>query len=331
MSFRYPLILLLIPIVFILLHVAKRSIANIKRLYFPIAHRNFKPSSFTSWASIVPFALRYLAIVCFILAMARPVTSSSETRRQAEGIDIMITFDVSQSMMIEDMGEDNRLHFAKKTVKHFIEGRTDDRIGFLIFSGEAVTLCPPTLDYQALLESVDMADINMLKDGTAIGDALATSVNRLKDSKAKSKVIILATDGDSNVGSIAPLTAGEIAAGYGIKVYSIAMGREGIVNLPVTQNIFGINRKSYQQVQSTINPNLLMKISSETGGKFFRAEDAGALERVFEEINRLEKTKVETKDKILWEEHFQIFILIGLLIIFTEMILRYTIFRVLPG
>lgn len=331
MSFKYPLMLLLLPLVTLFLIAARKAGVNSKRLYFPLAHRNFHQSKSRSIATIVPFFLRFLGLCFLILAIARPVSSSSQTKRQAEGIDIMIALDVSQSMMIEDMGDSNRLEIAKQTVRRFIDGRTDDRIGFLIFSGEAITLCPPTLDYQALLDAVDIAEINLLKDGTAIGDGLATAVNRLKESSSRSKVVILATDGDNNMGAIAPLTAGDIATGFGIKVYSIAMGKEGIVKMPVVQNIFGFTRKGYQQVESTINPSLLMKISKETGGKFFRAEDSGALNRVFDEINKLERTKVETKDRILWEEHYQVFLIIALSMLIIELALRTSVFRVLPG
>ncbi|RYZ98836.1 MAG: VWA domain-containing protein, partial [Proteobacteria bacterium] len=224
----------------------------------------------------------------------------------------------------------NRLDLAKEVVKSFIAGRQDDRIGFLMFSGEAVTLTPPTLDYPVIQDSVDQSQMDVLRDGTAIGDAIATSAARLKDSNAKSRVIILITDGDNNMGSIAPLTAGEIAAGYGLKVYAIALGTEGVVKVPQTVNVFGFQRKVYSQTTSTINPTLLQKISSETGGQFYRASDADSLKRVFAEINKLERTKVETKDRVLWEEHFQPYLLLGLCFLLADLILRLTKYRVLP-
>jgi Ca-activated chloride channel family protein len=276
----------------------------------------------------LPFTLRSLAFALALFGLARPQTSSSQTQRTSEGIDIMIAFDVSQSMLIQDMGGGkNRLNTAKETVHKFIEGRKDDRIGFSVFSGEAITLCPPTLDYEFLHSAVDQADVNQLRDGTAIGDGLATSVNRLKDSTAKSRIVILITDGDNNMGAIAPLTAGDIAVGYGIKVYGIALGTEGVVNIP-TRNVFG--QQVTQQVISSINPSLLMKIADSTGGKFYRSGDPGSLQRIFADIDKLERSKVEKKDRVLYREYFQPLLLFAFLFFLADLILRSTIFRVLP-
>jgi Ca-activated chloride channel family protein len=333
MTFRYLYVLLLaIPIVLLLL-AAIRKPASKAVLQFPIAHRRLKLGLGQLLLPIwLPFLFRLLGIIFLLVALARPQTSTSHQRRISEGIDVMIALDVSKSMTIEDVGENdkNRLDLAKETVKKFIAGRKDDRIGFMQFAGEGITLCPPTLDYDYLLTAVDMADVEALKDGTAIGDAIATSVNRLKDSTAKSRVIILMTDGDNNMGAIAPLTAGEIAVGYGIKVYAIAMGKEGIVNYPDTVTFFGVTKKVLRQTESTINPTLLMKIAEETGGKFFRADDKDSMRRVFEEINKLERNQIETKDRVLWEEHFQGFLLVALILLIIDMLARATIFRILP-
>ncbi len=332
MTFKYPLVLLLFPFIVFFLHRAFIAGTYQRVLLFPLSQRNFRPPSRRHLPSWVPFVIRCLAFLLLLVALARPQSSSSSVRRTTEGIDIMMALDVSQSMTIEDVGEDdkNRLDVAKETVKKFIAGRQDDRIGFVMFSGEGVTLCPPTLDYQILLQSVEQAVVGILRDGTAIGEALALSVNRLKDSAAKSRVVILITDGDNNMGSIAPLTAGGIAVGYGIKVYSIALGTEGMVKFPDYQNFLGVKRKVYRQTNSSINPALLMKISEETGGQFFRAEDASSLDRVFAEINKLERTKVETKDRVLWEEHFQAYLLAALLLFLADFLLRMTLFRILP-
>lgn len=333
MTLRYwPVLLLIFPIAVLLLAAVRRP-ASRAVLQFPIAYRklqwNVSQLLLPVW---LPFFLRLLGILFLLVALARPQTSTSHQRRISEGIDIMIALDVSQSMTIEDVGEEgkNRLDLAKETVKKFIAGRKDDRIGFLIFSGEGITLCPPTLDYDYLLSSVEKAEVNILKDGTAIGDGLAISVNRLKDSTAKSRIVILLTDGDNNMGAIAPLTAGDIAVGYGIKVYTVAMGKEGIVNYPDYVNFFGVTKKVYRQTTSTINPSLLMKISDETGGKFYRSDDSNSLQRVFDDINKLERNKVETKDRVLWEEHFQKFLFLALALLILDMISRATIFRVLP-
>ncbi len=331
MSLKYPYILaILVPIIW-LLYKSSRSSVGSSSIIFPISQRNFKARSRIDLALLIPFLFRVMGFIFLIFCLARPQSSSTHTKRSAEGIDIMIALDVSQSMLIEDVRGKNRLEIAKETVMRFIEGRSDDRIGFLMFSGEAVTLCPPTLDYDVLLKAVSSSNINLLKDGTAIGDALATSVTRLRDSTAKSKVIILITDGDNNMGAIAPLTAGEIAVGYGIKVYSIALGKEGLVNMPYQQQgIFG-SHKSYRQMVSTINPELLVKISDETKGKFFRAGDANSMREVFEEINKLEKNQVETKSRVNWTEHYQFFLLVGLILLLCDLILRNTVFRILPG
>jgi Ca-activated chloride channel family protein len=333
MTLKYPWVLLFLPIIIALIYWGIRGGGYQKVIAFPLANRNFKIPPRLLFPTLIPFLVRCLAISFAIFALARPQTSSSQVRRLTEGIDVMIALDVSQSMTIEDVDvrDRNRLDVAKETVKKFIGGRQDDRIGFLMFSGEAITLCPPTLDYQILLDSVDRSDVGLLRDGTAIGEALATASNRLKDSNAKSRVVVLITDGDNNMGSIEPLDAGEIAAGYGIKVYSIALGKQGVVQYPEYQNFFGVRKKVYRQTNSTINPDLLMKISQETGGKFFRADDEDSMERVFEEINKLEKNRVETKDRILWEEHYQLFLLASFLTFLLDLLLRVTIFRILPG
>lgn len=328
MNLHYPLLLALIPVVVWLLLLALKGRSALKVLHFPIAHRHLSLGSHLRMPVWLPFTLRTLAFALAIVALARPQTSSSQTKRTSEGIDIMFAFDVSQSMLIQDMGGGrNRLNTAKETVHRFIEGRKDDRIGFSVFSGEAITLCPPTLDYEFLHSAVNLADVNQLRDGTAIGDGLATALNRLKDSTAKSRVVILITDGDNNMGAIAPLTAGDIAVGYGVKVYTIALGSEGVVNIP-TKDQFG--RQVVAQVVSTINPALLMKIADATGGKFYRANDPGSLKLIFNDIDKLERSKVEKKDRVSYQEYFQPFLLLALLLFFMDLALRSTVFRVLP-
>jgi Ca-activated chloride channel family protein len=303
-----------------------------KRILFPFSHNKAGISSKRRGFRVyLSPALKIAALALLVFALARPQSSTSQTRRTAEGIDIMMVLDVSQSMVIEDYDPYSRLDIAKDTIKKFIMGRKDDRIGFLIFSGEAVILCPPTLDYNVLLNAVDMANTSDLKDGTAIGDGLATAVSLIKDSNAKSKVIILATDGDNNMGSVAPLTAGHIAAGYGIRVYTIALGREGMVPFPQIDYSTGVPRKVYQNVNSTINPELLEKIAEETHGKFFRPTDVDSLKNVYKEIDKLEKTKVETKERIHWNELYQDFLLLAILFLALDFILTRTFLRILPN
>lgn len=273
-----------------------------------------------------------IAAAFFIIALARPQTSFTKTKRNVEGIDIMIVLDLSASMRVEDFRDANRLEVAKTIIKEFIEGRTSDKIGLEVFSGEAVTLVPPTLDYALVLNSLKQASIGDLKDGTAIGDALSTAVGRLKESTSKSRVMILVTDGDSNVGQVDPLTGGELAKGYGIKVYSIAMGRNGRVAMPfVNKDIFGRQVKTYQYFDSSINPELLQQISAATGGKFFRVQDdVKILRDVFKEIDQLERNKIESTEQVKYNEHFMKFVQIGLAVVLLTFLLQYSLLRVYP-
>ncbi len=215
MTFANPSLLFLIPILILLLLFAHRSGAKGGSISYPFSGRSLKKTLGSQPSLLIPLILRCLVAFFLVVAFSRPQTSSTESKRSSDGIDIMIVFDVSKSMLIEDSRDRNRLDVAKDTVREFVRKRNDDRIGFLMFAGESITLCPPTLDYEVLEAAIESANTEQLKDGTAIGDALASSVNRLKDSTARSKIVILITDGDSNMGSIAPLTAGSLAKGYG--------------------------------------------------------------------------------------------------------------------
>jgi Ca-activated chloride channel family protein len=239
--------------------------------------------------------------------------------------------DLSASMNIEDMTEESRIETAKKTMENFVKRRNDDRIGFLVFSGEPLTLVPPTLDYGLLFRELRRVETGMLKDGTAIGDGLSVAVNRLKNSKAKSRVIILLTDGESNVGQIDPMTAGDLAAGYGIKVYTIAIGKEGRVRMPIRRKgLLGDTVVSYQWFDNQLNPELLKKIAESTDGKFYRVEEKAALEEVFQDIDRLEKSEIQVNEKIRYEELFLRILIAGALVLFLERLLTRFWWRVLP-
>lgn len=275
--------------------------------------------------------LRYTAIIFAIIALARPQESHRSTQRQVSGIDIMMVLDTSASMNIEDLAEESRMTTAKRTVEEFIKRRNDDRIGYLVFSGEALTLVPPTLDYGLILREVQRTDTGMLKDGTAIGDGLAVSVGRLKNSKAKSRAVILMTDGENNVGQVDPLTAGDLAAGYGIKVYTIAIGKEGRVRMPIRRRgMMGEIVTNYQWFDNQLNPDLLKKIAKATDGKFYRVEDRAALEEVFHDIDRLEKSEVKVNEKIQYNELFLKPLLIALLLFGLERLLARLWWRVYP-
>lgn len=265
------------------------------------------------------FLLKYLALAFLIAALARPQSSTRQIDRQVSGIDIMMVMDVSASMQIEDLGEHSRLDIAKQTMERFIRGRQNDRIGFIVFSGEPFTMAPPTLDYDLVLRGVRDADTGVLKDGTAIGDGLSLAVGRLRMSNAKTKIVVLLTDGDNNVGRIDPATAGELAAGYGIRVYTIAIGTEGPVKLPIRQkNYLGQTVTSYQTFENALNPELLQLIAKTTGGKFYRVTQGDALDSVFNEINQLEKSEVTTTEKINYEETYPFPLKIGVVLALLE-------------
>ncbi|MGE4232217.1 MAG: VWA domain-containing protein [Bacteriovoracia bacterium] len=336
MTFKSPYFLLvLIPLVFILIYIwllmkrgryAPKISAPWTKLWKHSVIQNTVPPRF--WQIL----LYSVGLSLLVLALARPQTSFQKTKRSIEGIDIMVVLDLSASMRIEDFREQSRFDVSVKLLQQFVKMRENDRIGFEVFSGEAVTLIPPTLDTGLVLQAIRNVSIGDLKDGTAIGDALATAVGRLKESTAKSRVIVLLTDGDSNVGSIDPLTAGELAKGYDIRVYSIAIGRDGRVAMPfVYKDVFGRQMKTYQWYDSSINPDLLKQISNSTGGKFYRVqENAKVLEDVFKDIDRLEKNKVETTSQIRYDEKFMLFLKAGLLFLFLSFFFEFTLLRVYP-
>ena len=257
--------------------------------------------------SPVPIILEFLALSLFIVALARPQKSDQLVKKNIEGIDIVITLDISDSMLIEDMPPLNRLECAKETIKEFILGRNSDRIGLVLFMGESFTKIPLTLDYEMLLgELKEIQPSRTIKMGTAIGVALANSVARLKDSKAKSRVIVFLTDGENNSGSIDPETALDIAKDEGLKIYTIGIGKDGETKLPIfTTDPFGRKIKTYQPFHSTVNEELLKKMADETNGKYWRATSYNGLKEVFNEINRLEKTSIEVNKFTRYTELYQ--------------------------
>lgn len=275
------------------------------------------------------FAIRYLALALLVVALARPQAAFRQTERTVSGVDILMVLDLSASMNIEDMGDRPRIELAKATMEEFIKGRQNDRIGFVGFSGEAITFAPLTLDYGLVLKELKSVKPGMLKDGTAIGDGLALAVSHLRDSKAKSRVIVLLTDGDNNVGQVDPATAGELAQGYGIKVYTIAIGREGRVRLPIRQEIAGRTITTYQWFDNALNPELLRQIAKITHGKFYRVEEEGALFGVFREIDSLEKTDIKSQEKVRYEDRYQKWLQAGALLLLIERILARGWWRLL--
>jgi Ca-activated chloride channel homolog len=265
------------------------------------------------------FGLRILAMGILIMALARPQSTDSWSETETQGIDIALCMDVSGSMRAMDFNP-NRLEAAKDVAIEFINGRTTDRIAVVVFAGESFTLCPLTSDRSVAVNQVNSIDFGLIEDGTAIGSGLATGVNRLKESKAESKVIILLTDGVNNAGTIGPVTAAEIARDFGIRVYAIGVGTLGRAPYPV-QGPFG---QQIQQVEVKIDEDVLQNIAEITGGKYFRATDNQKLRDIYSEIDQMEKTILNTQDFSKKEEEYLPFLLVGLGILLLELILRYT-------
>jgi Ca-activated chloride channel family protein len=274
------------------------------------------------------FLLRLLFISLIIIDFARPQSGSQMRETTTEGVDIILALDVSSSMLAEDFKPKNRLEAAKKVAEEFIQGRQNDRLGLVIFAGESFTQCPLTLDYgvlMTLMQDIKVADQDW--DGTAIGMGIVNAVNRLRDSKAKSKVIILLTDGVNNRGEVDPVTASNIAAAIDVKIYTIGAGSHGTALYPVNDPLLG---KRFVPMPVEIDEDVLKRIAANTKGRYFRATDTKKLSEIYAEIGELEKTKIEVKEFTRYDEYFNFFLLIGLGLFVLEMILTNSIFRKLP-
>lgn len=273
----------------------------------------------------LPFLFRILAIIFLIIAMARPQSSNSWSSSKTEGIDIMMSLDISSSMLAEDL-KPNRLQAAKDVAASFISGRPNDNIGLVIFSAESFTQCPLTTDHSVLLNLLNQVQCGMIDDGTAIGHGIATSVDRLRNSHSKSKVIILLTDGSNNMGEIAPLTAAQIAKTFGIRIYTIGVGARGTAPYPF-KTAAGIK---YINIPADVDAKTLTQIADITGGKYFRATNTEALREIYKEIDKMEKTKLKTQQYSQRNEAYMPFAIIGLLCLLLGMLTKYTIFRNIP-
>jgi Ca-activated chloride channel family protein len=273
------------------------------------------------------FVLRLLAIALLIVVLARPQSRSSWKDVKTEGIDIVMSLDISGSMLAKDF-KPNRLEAAKEVAVDFIDGRINDRIGLVIFSGESFTQCPLTSDHAVIKNLFKDIKTGMVADGTAIGNGLATAVSRVKDSKAKSKVVILLTDGVNNQGSVTPLTAAEIAKAFNVRVYTIGVGTIGKALAPIAMYPDGSYQYGYVDVD--IDENTLNKIADETGGKYFRATDNDKLKEVYAEIDRLEKTIFEEKNFTNKAERFLPFAIAAMILLVIEFLLKNTVFKTLP-
>ena len=282
----------------------------------------------TTWktfAGHLPFLLRLFAIILIVVALARPQNVYEEQNIEGEGVDIVLCIDVSGSMTAQDLTT-NRLEAAKAVAIDFVNKRLTDRIGIVIFSGESFTQCPITTDHKVLISAIESIRNGLLEDGTAIGSGLGTSIDRLRNSKTKSKVVILLTDGENNGGLIDPQTAKEIAKAFQVKVYTIGVGTDGYAPQPVNTPMGVV----MQQGKVSIDEKLLKEIAGETGGKYFRAKDNTGLAGIYDEINQLERSKVEITTRTRHTEKFYPFIITAIALLILELLLRFTVFRKFP-
>jgi Ca-activated chloride channel family protein len=273
------------------------------------------------------FYLKLISLVLLILALARPQILDFYSTEKKKGIDILVTLDISGSMASFDFKPKNRLEVAKEVIANFIKQRKTDRIGLVIFAGTSYTKCPLTIDYEILNYFLQETALGELEDGTAIGMALATSVNRIKHSQAKTKIIILLTDGINNRGEIDPLDAAKIARDFNTKVYTIGVGKRGEAPFPITDSL---GRQQFVMVNVEIDEKLLQKIANDTGGLYFRATDKNSLQQIFSEINRWEKTEISTKKHSRTRELFPYFLMAALILLILIEIAKRSILRVLP-
>ena len=281
---------------------------------------------FRGWLVHLLFVLQLGVIGCVIVILARPQTRDSWNTSSVEGTDIVLALDISTSMLARDFKPD-RFEAAKKVASQFVSGRESDNIGVVIFAGESFTAVPMTTDKALLVNYINDIKMGMLQDGTAIGDGLATSINRIKEGKAKSKSIILLTDGSNNTGNVAPRTAAEIARQLGIKVYTIGIGSNGTAPYP-QENMFG--RIEYVNLPVVIDEATLKSIAETTGGKYFRATGNNVLREIFSEIDSLEKTKMDTRNFTATEDYYLPWAIAALILFSLIVILRYTLLRTIP-
>jgi Ca-activated chloride channel family protein len=328
MFFEYPNILflelLLIPIIVIYLWRELRGGSPSIRVSHSLPWRG-EGGAFKKYARHLPFILRMITVAAIIAAIARPRSSEEFEKVDTEGIDIVLTLDVSTSMLARDFNPD-RISAAKDIAIEFIAQRPSDRMGVVVFAGESFTQCPLTTDRPTLINLIKEIETGFIEDGTAIGNGLATAVARLKDSPATSRVVILLTDGVNNRGEITPLMAAEIAKTYGIRVYTIGVGAMGVAPYPV-MTPFGVQ---IQQIKVEIDEPLLQEIANETGGKYFRATDNTKLLEIYGEINKMERSRTTVDSFPIYKELFMKFALIALVAIAIELFLKMFVLRRLP-
>ena len=328
MKFANPYLLwllaLLVPMVAYYIYRTLQGGAAIR--ISTVAGARNAPRTLRYWLRHVPFILRGMAVALIIVALARPQDVEEQSRTNAEGIDIMLAIDISSSMLARDF-EPDRLTSAKEVAAEFVAGRYGDRIGLALFAGESFTQSPLTTDKGTLQTLLMRLRSGIIEDGTAIGNGLATAINRLRESEAKSKVIILLTDGVNNRGEIAPLMAANIAADMGIKVYTIGVGTRGKAPYPAV-DMFG--NMVFQMMDVEIDEQTLEQIAKTTGGRYFRATDRDKLKSIYDEINSLEKSKVEITDLTIYHERFLPLLLLAIGLLVAEFLLEKVVLKRIP-
>ncbi|MCM1348837.1 MAG: VWA domain-containing protein [Firmicutes bacterium] len=328
MNFAHPaylwLLLLLVPVIAWHIYQQKKKYASLglsTTASFAKAKRSYKEVLLKGL-----FILRVLTIAALIIIIARPQVRDKWSKTNTEGTDIVLAIDLSTSMLARDFTP-NRFEAAKKVAANFVSGRESDNMGLVIFAGESFTALPMTTDRSLMANYINDLSIGMLEDGTAIGDGLATSINRIKDGKAKSKSIILLTDGSNNTGNVAPLTASEIAKKLGIKVYTIGVGKNGNAPYPVP-DIAG--RITYSMLPVTIDEPTLKSIAQNTGGKYFRATDGSVLSDIFKEIDQLEKSRIDVQNFSHTEDNYMPWAILAVILLGLELLLRHAWLRPIP-
>ena len=328
-TFAHPnylwLLLVLVPLA--VWYVLRRRQSHATMLVTSLSPFAKLGTSWKVWWMHLMFVCRLMAVACLIVILARPQTHDSWSTSETEGTDIVVALDISTSMLAQDF-RPNRFEAAKDVACQFVSGRETDNIGFVIFAAESFTQVPMTTDKAALINAIQNIEMGALEDGTAIGDGIATAINRIKEGKAKSKSIILLTDGSNNTGIVAPLTAASIAREKGIKIYTIGVGSNGTALYPVGTNMYG--RVEYQRLPVVIDEATLRSIASSTGGKYFRATNKNVLKNVFAEIDSLEKTQMDIRNFSHTEDDYMPWAILLLVLVCLDIVSRYTILRNMP-
>jgi Ca-activated chloride channel family protein len=331
MRFAYPWLLLLLLILPVLAWLKGRTGRRAAFVYSSISLvRNIVGITRSSVGALL-LRMRWLALALFIVALARPQIGQGQAKIKASGIDIVIVLDVSGSMASEDFelkGQPaSRLAIAKDVIDKFVQKRVNDRIGLVAFGGKAYIAAPMTLDHEFLLQNLERLNLGTIEDGTAIGSGLSAALNRLRELQAKSKVVILMTDGQNNAGKVPPLTAAEAAQALNVRVYTIGVGTRGMARVPYV-NVFG--QKAYMEQKVDIDEETLTEIAKKTTGKYFRAENTTGMRKIYDEIDSLEKTEAEVKKFERYKELFDWFVMAGFSLLLLEVILGNTVWRKLP-